>query len=127
MAQSTKASGNPISTTAEESSIMLVEISTRENLWTIWLKALVSIDTLTDPSMLDIGTRTNSTDSAKRSGMTVASIRDSTRMHRKRAKESTAGQMATDLLESGATICSMVWGYSYGMMTGCSLETGKTI
>ena len=105
MAQSTKASGNPISIMVEVSFTMQVVISTRANSLMTWLRASVSIGMPMALSMWDTGTRINSTASAKRSGMMVASTKVSTRMLRKKAKVSTAGLMATDTSVNGATTC----------------------
>jgi hypothetical protein len=120
MAQSMKVFGNQISTTVEESFTMRVVIYMRVNSSTTWLKALVSTGTPTALSMSGTGTKTNSTALVKKSGTTVANIRDSTKMHLRKARESIAGPTATDMLESGATTCSMAKVYSFGMMIGCS-------
>lgn len=92
----------------------------KENLLMIWLKDSVSTDMPTALSMWDIGTKTNSMDSEKRSGMTAVNTKDSTKMRRRKDKVSTAGPMAIDSLESGATTCLMAKVFSYGTMTGCS-------
>jgi len=65
-----KAYGKTIFTTAEVSFIMPVETCMKVNLWTIWHKALVFINTLTAASMSATGTKTNNMASAKKSGMT---------------------------------------------------------
>jgi hypothetical protein len=122
-----KVFGNPISTTVEENSIMLVEISMKESLLTIWLRVSVSTDMLTAPSMWDTGTKTNNMDLVKRSGTMGVNIRVSTRMHQKRARVNIAGQTETDMSASGATTCSTAKVSLYGMTIGCSSETGKTI
>ena len=82
---------------------------------------------LTVASMLATGTTTNSMGSEKKNGTTALNIRDSTKMHRKRVKESTAGLTETDMLENGQIICSMAKDFSSGMMTGFTSETGKII
>ena len=69
MALSMKVSGKTIFTTDVESFIMQVVTFMKENLWTIWLKALVYINMLTVASMLATGTKTNNMDLVKKSGM----------------------------------------------------------
>ena len=126
MALFTRVSGSPISTTVGASCTMLVGISTRESSLMTWHKVLVSIGTPMAPSMLATGTKTSSTALERRSGMMEVSTRDSTKMHPKRAKVNTAGQMETDSWENGAIICSMVKVFPYGTTIECSSETGKT-
>lgn len=84
---------------------MPVAISTRESSLTIWPKDSVSTSTLTGVSTLVTGTKTSNMGLERRSGMTQACTKDSTRMQAKRAKESTAGQMATATSENGARTC----------------------
>ena len=69
MELSMKVSGKTIFTTDVESFIMLAATFMKENLWTIWLKALVYINMLTVASMLATGTKTNNMDLVKKSGM----------------------------------------------------------
>jgi hypothetical protein len=70
MEQSMKVFGRTIFTTAEASFIMLVEISMKVNLLTIWLKALEFTNMLMVASMSATGTKINSTDLVKKNGMT---------------------------------------------------------
>ena len=120
MAQSMKDFGSQTSTTEEESFTMQAAIYMRESSSTTWLKGLVSTGTPTALSMLGTGTKTNSTALVKKSGTTAANIKDSTKMHQRKARESIAGQTATDMLESGATTCSMAKDCSFGMTIECS-------
>ena len=69
MELSMKVSGKTIFTTDVESFIMQAVTFMKENLWTIWLKALVYINMLTVASMLATGTKTNNMDLVKKSGM----------------------------------------------------------
>lgn len=62
----------------------------------------------------------------KKNGMMVVSIKDSTKMHPKRVKENTAGQMAIGMLVNGKIICSTEEVSSCGTMIDYSLESGKT-
>lgn len=63
----------------------------------------------------------------KKNGMTAHNIKDSTKMHQKRVKESTAGQMETGMLENGQIICSMEKDFSSGTMRDSTSVTGKII
>ena len=69
MELSMKVSGKTIFTTDVESFIMQAVTFMKENLWTIWLKALVYINMLTVANMLATGTKTNNMDLVKKSGM----------------------------------------------------------
>ena len=52
----------------------------------------------------------------KKSGMMEVNIKDSIRMHLKKARVNIAGQMETDILENGKTICSTDKVFLCGMM-----------
>lgn len=58
--------------------------------------------------------------SVKRNGMTEANIKVSTKMHQKRDKVNTAGQMVTDMSVNGKIICLMDRDFLFGMMIGSS-------
>lgn len=66
-------------------------------------------------------------DSVKKSGTMEVSIKVSTKMHRKKAMENTAGQMVTDMLVNGKIICSMEKVFLSGMMIDFSSVSGRTI
>jgi hypothetical protein len=127
MEQSMKVFGRTIFTTAEASFIMLVEISMKVNLLTIWLKALEFTNMLMVASMSATGTKINSTDLVKKNGMTWVCIKDSIRMHLKKDRVNTVGLMATATLESGVRTCWMVRDFSYGTTIDSILETGRII
>ena len=62
----------------------------------------------------------------KKNGTMTVNTKDSTKMLQKRAKVNTAGLMVTVMSVNGKIICLMVKDFSFGMMTGCSSENGKT-
>ena len=96
-----KGSGRVISTTAVVNFIMPAVISMKESSLMIWPKVLESTGMPMAANMSDIGTKINSTDLAKKSGMTAASTKASIRMHPKRVKVNIAGQTVTDTLANG--------------------------
>jgi len=100
-----KVSGRTTCTTAEENFTTQAVTSTKVNSWTTWLKALVSIGTPMEANTLAIGTRTSSTDSAKRNGMIQVCTRDSTRMPAKKDRVNTYGPMAINTSVNGLLIC----------------------
>lgn len=91
----------------------------------IWHKVSEFISMPTAVSMLVIGTKISNTDSERRNGTMVVSTWASTRMHRKRAKENTAGPMATATSVNGRTICSTAKDCSCGTMTDYISVIGK--
>ena len=111
----------------EESCTMHLVIFMRASLLMIWHKDSVFTNMRTAASTSDTGIKISSTDSAKKNGTTAPNIKDSIKMLQKKGKENTAGQMAIGMLVNGPITCSMEKAFSSGMMTGCTLETGKTI
>lgn len=99
----------------------------KENSSMIWPRASVFTNMPTAASTLGIGTRTNNTDSARKSGTTQVCIKDFTRMQAKKDKESIAGQMVTVTSVNGAKTCSTVRVFSSGTTTDSILVIGKTI
>ena len=122
-----KVSGRIIFTMEEESSIMPVEISTKESLLMTWLKDLGSTNMPMVQSTWDTGTKINNMDSVRKNGMMEVSTKVTTRMLPKKAKANIAGLMVTGMLENGKTICSMDVVFLSGMMIDSSLGSGKTI
>lgn len=92
-----------------------------------WLKVSESISMQMDQSMLDTGIKTNNMDSEKKSGMITVCIKGSTRTLQKKVKESTVGQMVTDMSVNGVLICLMEKDFLSGMMIGYILVIGRTI
>ena len=71
---------------------------------------------LTVANMWAIGTKTSSTDSARKSGTTVALTKVSIRMHPKKARENIAGQMEIDMSANGVKTCLTAKVSLFGMI-----------
>jgi hypothetical protein len=122
-----KGCGRITCTTAEESFITQVEISTKVNFMMIWHKGLGFISMRMEASTLDIGTKTNSMDLEKRNGMTRVCIKASTKTPVKKDKENINGLMEIGTSGNGVRICLTEKAFSSGMTIVCILETGRII
>merc|ERR1740117_1597706 len=92
------------------------EIYMKANSLTIWLKVSESTSMLTVANTWAIGTKTSSTDLARRSGTTAALTKVSIRMRPKKAKENIAGLMETDMSANGVKTCLTAKVSSSGMI-----------